>query len=145
MVVLALIAGCGVEQYRERLPAPDLQIRMVARDGEEAEVLPRASGDATEMLPIARAVIVDADHVRHVRLLDAADGSRVLVLDLDDVARARLEEASRAGIGRRLAIVAGGRVIAAPTIRNALTESEAYVAVPEAALEASFDALGRAD
>ena len=142
--VLALvisIAGCGVEQYRERLPAPDLQIRMVAVDGEDAEILPRASGDASEMLPIARAVIVDADHIRHVRLLDAADGSRVLVLDLDDVARARLEEASRAHVGGRLAIVARGRVIAAPTIRNPLTESEAYVAVPAAALESSFAAI----
>ena len=69
----AALPGCGVETYRERGPAPDLSIRMVATDGQEAEVLPRAFGDDGEMLPIARAVVVDADHIRHVRLLNAAD------------------------------------------------------------------------
>lgn len=147
LALAVAISGCGVERYRERLPAPDLQIRMVALDGEDAEILPRASGcalvprsgcAAAATLPIARAVIVDAEHIRHVRLLEAGDGSRVLVLDLDDVARGRLEEASRARVGARLAIVARGRVIAAPTIRTALTESEAYVAVPLDELESSF-------
>lgn len=137
------LAGCGVEQYRERLPALDLEIRFVASDGADAEVLPRFSGPADEMLPIERAVVVDADHIRHVRLLDAAEGRRVLVLDLDDVGRARLDEASRAHIGGRLAIVAGGRVIAAPTIRNPLSEGEAYVALPAEDLEGAFRAMTR--
>lgn len=141
---LMLIAGCGVEQYRERLPAPTLEIRMVASDATDAEVLPRMGGPGDEMLPIERAVVVDAEHIRHVRLLDSAEGQRVIVLDLDDVGRARLEEASRGHIGGRMAVVVGGRVIAAPTIRNPLTESEAYIAVPEPVLEPAFDAMGRA-
>jgi preprotein translocase subunit SecD len=144
LAVLALacsIAGCGVETYRERPPSPDLSIRMVATDGEDAEVLPRFSGPADELLPIVRRPIVEAAHIRHVRLLDSADGTRVIVLDLDDLGRAQLEEASRAHIGGRMAIVAGGRVIAAPTIRNPLTESEAYVAVPPASLEGAFSAM----
>ena len=143
-LALTLIAGCGVEQYRQRLPARDLAIRMVADEGADAaEVLPRLSGDAGEMLIVERAVVVDADHIRSVRLLDAADGARVIALDLDDVGRNRLEEASRAHVGGRMAIVAGGRVIAAPTIRNPLTESEAFVQVPPESLEAAFTAVGR--
>lgn len=138
------VAGCGVEQYRQRLPAHDLAIRMVAADGADAaEVLPRLSGGTDEMLIVSREVVVDADHIRSVRLLDAADGTRVIVLDLDDAGRARLEEASRAHVGGRMAIVAGRRVIAAPTIRNPLTESEAFVQVPPESLEAAFAAVGR--
>lgn len=140
-IALAMIAGCGVETYRERAPAPDLTIRMVAVDGQEGEVLPRAVGQDVEMLAIARAIVVDSDHIRHVRLLDAADGSRVLVLDLDDIGRDRLREASQANIGGRIAVVAGGRIIAAPTIQNALTENEAYIAVPRASLEEAFTTM----
>ncbi len=140
-MVLASIAGCGVESYRQRAPAPDLSIRMVATDGQQAEILPRFFGTDGEMLPIVAASVVSAEHIVHVRLLDAADGDRVLVLDLDDVGRARLEEASRGNIGGRMAVIAGGRVIAAPTIRNPLTDSEAFISVPAENLGGAFDAM----
>lgn len=137
-----LLPAClGVETYRERGPAPSLSIRMVAEEGREGEVLPRWSGETSEMLAVERGEVVSAQHIRHVRLLDAADGSRVLVLDLDDTGRARLAEASSLGIGRRLAIVVEGRIVAAPTIRNALTEGEAYVQVPPDDLERAFQVM----
>jgi preprotein translocase subunit SecD len=141
----ALSAGCGVESYRQRPPAPDLEIRWVATNGEDAEVLPRLSGDTSEMLAVERAVVVGAEEILHVRLLDGADGTRVIVIDLSDAGRARLEEASRDRIGRRLAIVADGRVIAAPTITTALTEGEAYVQVPASALSRAYDAMSAGD
>ena len=74
-----------------------------------------------------------------------ADGSRVLVLDLDDEGRSRLHEASTTHIGRRLAVVVDGRIVAAPTILNPLTEGEAYVTVAEPELERAFDALSARD
>jgi preprotein translocase subunit SecD len=143
-LVLVLLSGCrfGVEQYLQRSPAEDLSIRMVADDpGAEAELLPRLSGD--ENLAVETAEVISARHVRTVRLLDAADGSRVIVIDLDDAGRVRLAEASTARAGGRMAIVAGGRVIAAPTIRTPLTEGEAYVSVPPESLEAAFAAMSR--
>lgn len=82
-----------------------------------------------------------AEHIRHVRLLHATDGARVWVLDLDDTGRARLAEASLGRVGERLAIVAGGRIVAAPTITNPLTEGEAYIVVPPAALERAFEVM----
>lgn len=145
LAALALTACLGVETYRERPPARSLSIRMIATDGDEGEVLPRWSGETEEMLVVERGVVVASENIRHVRLLEAADGSRVLVLDLDDTGRDRLAEASATHIGRRLAIVVEGRIVAAPTIRNVLTEGEAYVAVPPADLELAFEALTRAE
>lgn len=142
VAVAWLLPAClGVETYRERGPAPSLSIRMVAEEGREGEVLPRWSGSSSEMLAIEHGAVVSAAHIRHVRLLDAADGSRVLVLELDDTGKARLAEASSLGIGRRLAIVVDGRIVAAPTIRNALAEGEAYVQVPPDDVERAFQAM----
>ena len=65
------------------------------------------------------------------------------MLDLSDVGRERLREATSARVGARLAIVAGGRIVAAPTIREPLTEGEAYVVVDASHVERAFDALSR--
>jgi preprotein translocase subunit SecD len=144
--VLALVPGCahvlGVEQYREGLPSSDLAIRLVADEAHPAETtLTRLGND--EPIALASGTIVSADQIEHVRLLDAAEGSRVIVIVLRDAGRERLREATTNAAGRQLAIVAGARVIAAPTVRGPLTESEAYVAVPPEQLERAFAAMTR--
>jgi preprotein translocase subunit SecD len=140
---LAVVAGCGgfgVEQYREGAAASDLAIRFVADDTHPAETtLPRIGTE--EAIGIAAGTVVSATQIEHVRLLDAADGGHVIVIVMLDAGRDRLREATTDATGRRLAIVAGGHVIAAPTIRNALTENEAYVSVPAEHLEAAFTAM----
>jgi len=135
------VAGCaqafGVEHYREGLPASDLAIRFVADDRHAAETtLPRIGTD--EPIAIAAGTVVEAAQIEHVRLLDAAEGNRVIVIVLRDPGRDRLREATTDATDRRIAIVAGGHVIAAPTVRGPLTESEAYVSVPEESLESAF-------
>lgn len=131
----------GVEQYRETLPSQDLAIRFVADDAHPAETtLPRLGTD--EAIAIASGTVVDHAQIEHVRLLDAAEGQRVIVLVLRDEGRDRLREATTEAAGRRLAIIAGGHVIAAPTVRGPLTESEAYVSVPREQLETAFAAMG---
>lgn len=136
---LCLSACLGVETYQERSPARTLQIRMVVSEGGEAA--PRL-GETDERIEVSRRVVVDSDHIRRVRLLEAADGSRILVLEVDEVGRARLREASRANIGGRMAIMVEGQVVAAPTIRTSLTESEVYVAVPVEQIEDAFVKMG---
>lgn len=138
---LCLGACLGVETYQERSPARTLQIRMVVSDGQTGESAPRL-GARHERIEVSRRVVVDSDHIRRVRLLDAADGSRILVLEVDEVGRARLREASRANIGGRMAIMVEGQVVAAPTVRTALTESEVYVAVPVDEIEDAFLKMG---
>ena len=137
-LALALFA-CGVEQYRQRAPAPDLSIRLVAAEGADSELVPRLDGG--DAVAVARTAVVGAEHIVHVRLLHAADGQRVLVLDLDATGRDRLREASTGHAGERVAIVAGGRVVAAPTIRNELADAEIFVAVPRAIVGRAFDAM----
>lgn len=138
--LLALsLASCafGVEQYRERPPAVDLAIRLVDDDAEEA--LPR--WDGSETLHLAGGAIVRAEHIENVRLLESAAGEQVIVLLLRDPGRDRLREVSAQHVGDRLAIVAAGRVVAAPVIRAELTESEAYVQVPAEQRDDVFRAM----
>jgi preprotein translocase subunit SecD len=142
LVCLSLIAGCGafgVEHYQEALPSEDLAIRFVADDDHPAEaVLTRLDG--TE-IGVATGTLVASDQIEHVRLLEAAEGGRVIVIVLRDAGRDRLREATTDAAGRRIAIVAGDHVIAAPTIRGPLTDSEAYVRVPRRDLRRAYDAM----
>lgn len=140
VALLILGPSCGVEQYREARPDESLSIRWVASDeAVDAEVLPR--WDEGEALAVENAVLVGAEHIDHVQLLESGDGPRIIVLDLSDVGRERLREATTDAEGRRLAIVAGGRIVAAPTIREPLTEGEAYVSVDAAFVDRAFEAL----
>lgn len=135
-----LVAGCGVETYRERPPARDLQIRLVA-DGEGSSLALPRFGHPESSVPLEAPVLVSATHIEHVRLLASAEGRHLLVLVLDDTGRARLREASEAQLGRRLAIVVSGQVIATPRIQTALTETEAYIALPDEDVEYAFSEL----
>ena len=140
--ILGLISGCGVEHYREGLPDTSISVRFVAEaETTDADVLERVDGAAG--LAVERAVVVGPEHVEHVQLLESAEGPRIIVLDLSDVGRERLREATTARVGARLAIIAGGRIVAAPTIREPLTEGEAFVVVDAAHVERAFDALTR--
>jgi preprotein translocase subunit SecD len=141
-VALSFVAGCGafgVEHYREALPSSDLAIRFVADDDHPADAT-MTRLDGTE-LAIAAGTLVTSDQIEHVRLLDAAEGGQVIVIMLRDAGRDRLREATADAAGRRIAIVAGGHVITAPTIRGPLTESEAYVAVSRPDLERAYEAM----
>jgi preprotein translocase subunit SecD len=65
----------------------------------------------------------------------------MLVLQLRDEGRARLREATARADGRRLAVVASGRVVATPVLRGVLDQSEIAVRVPAAQLEVAFAAV----
>lgn len=132
--------GLGVEQYREAEPRETLELRRVATEGRvDVEVLPRldGSGDAS----LEPGAILRAGHVAHVQLVEGADGVRLLVLQLRDEGRVRLREATAGETDRTLALVAGGRVVATPTVRGALDQNEIAVRVPSDQVEAAYAAL----
>lgn len=132
--------GFGVERYREAEPDPSLALRFVAEGDEPpAEVLPRLGSG--EEVPLAAGALLRASHVAHVQLLDSAEGERVLVLQLRDEGRVRLREAAAGASGRRVAVVAGGTVVATPTIRGVLDQSEILVRVEPSRLERAYDAV----
>lgn len=139
-LVLGGLVGCGVETYREAAPDPSLCLRFVAEgDAPIASALPRY--DDGELIPLEAAVLIEASHIEHVQLYETGEGARLVVIDLNDVGRVRLREGTTARVGARLAIIAGDRVLAAPVIREPLTEGEAYVRVPVAEVEAVWAAL----
>jgi preprotein translocase subunit SecD len=138
LVVLVMSAACGVERYTERAPASGLAVFLADYAASDAQVLRDERGAEYRIAPRPA---VPTPNIRHVRLLDAADGSRVLVLDLDDVGRERLASASAEHIGKRLAIVHGGRVVAAPRVREPLVDGEAHIRVSDGELESTFDRL----
>lgn len=143
LALLFSIAGCGVETYREGPPAPGIAIRFVADDTSTAsETLPRW-GEG-EPVAVTGVDLIGAEHVDHVQLVETGDSGRLLVLDLTDVGRSRLREATTDRVGARLAIIVEGRVVATPTLREPLTEGEAYVRVAPEHVDAVFEAM-RAD
>lgn len=135
------LVGCGVETYREAPPDPSLSMHFVAEgDAPIGMSLPRY--DDGELIPLEASALIEASHIDHVQLYETGEGERLVVIDLNDIGRERLREGTTARVGARLAIIAGGHVIAAPVIREPLTEGEAYVRVPLARIESVWAALG---
>lgn len=140
LAALTACGGLGVEQYREAEPRSSLELRRVAAaDRADAEHLPRLDGDGT--VALEPGAVLRASHVAHVQLLESGEGERLLVLQLLDEGRDRLREATATDEGRRLALVADGRVIATPTVRGELDQSEIAIRVPRAHVEAAYAAL----
>lgn len=136
VLVLALAVGCGVGTYRTARVRGEMQMRLVADNGGE----PVLRWSSEETLALESPALLDASHVREAQLETFPDGSRHIVLYLTEEGAERLAEATRAYEGRRLAIVVGGRVVTAPTIRTPITEGEAHITV-DGDIEAVFDAL----
>jgi preprotein translocase subunit SecD len=139
-VTLTACGGFGVERYREAAPDETLALRFVA-EGQATvdEALPRLGSD--EVVSLEAGALLRASHVAHVQLLEAGDGERMLVLQLRDEGRARLREGTARADGRRLALVAAGRVVATPLVRGVLDQGEIAVRVPAAQIEAAFAAV----
>jgi preprotein translocase subunit SecD len=140
VLALAACGGFGVEQYREAGPRSTLELRRVAAtDRADAEHLPRLDGEGT--VALEPGAVLRASHVAHVQLLESGEGERLVVLQLHDEGRVRLREATATDEGRRLALVADGRVIATPTVRGVLDQNEIAVRVERAHVEAAYAAL----
>lgn len=139
-MAIAACGGFGVEQYREADPRSSLELRrVVGPDTADAEHLPRLHGEGT--VALEPGAVLRASHVAHVQLLESGDGERLLVLQLRDEGRARLREATARDDGHQLALVADGRVIATPTVRGVLDQSEIAVRIERARARAAFAAL----
>lgn len=141
--ILALaLSACGVSTYRAARVTGQLEMRLVAADGDQGEDVARWFSD--EVVSLEEEAFVGSSDVREVHLESRPDDSRHIVIYLDTEGAARLAEVTAAHIGRRLAIVVDGRVVAAPTIRTAIAEGEAHLTVgPEGDIEQVFDALTR--
>lgn len=140
LAALPACGGLGVEQYREAEPRASLELRRVAaEDRADAESLPRLVGDG--VVRVEPGAILRASHVAHVQLVEGADGTRLLVLQLRDEGRERLREATAHDEGRTLALVSDGRVVATPSVRGALDQNEIAVRIEPAQADRAYAAL----
>lgn len=134
--------GLGVERYVEAVPGPSLELRFVAAaDRTDGEPLPRAWSAETVLLEPG--AVLRAPHVARVQLLESGAGERLLVLVLHEEGRARLREATTEASGRRLALVAGGRVLATPSVSGPLDQREVAIRIAEAHVDRVFEELRR--
>lgn len=142
LLALVLLTACGVGTYRSAQVRGELSMRLVARD-DQGEAVSRWF--AGEQLHLDDEAIVDASHVREAQLETLPDGTQHIVLYLDEVGTQRLAAATRAHLGRRLAIVVDHRVVVAPIIRTEIDDGAAHITVgPEGDLTRVFEALTRA-
>lgn len=134
MLLLGLPAcgGLGVEQYDEAPAASSLELRFVAEgDQTVALSLPRLGGAEGEVVALEGGVVLRASHLASVQLVLGAHRQRVILLQLNDAGHERAYEATREGAGRRLAVIADGQVLAMPTLRGPLVETEIAIEVPQ--------------
>ena len=129
---LPACGGLGVERYDEAPAASSLELRFVAEgDQTVALSLPRLGGAEGEVVALEGGVVLRASHLANVQLVLGAHRQRVILLQLNDAGHERAYEATREGAGRRLAVIADGQVLAMPTLRGPLVETEIAIEVPQ--------------
>ncbi|MCC7537222.1 MAG: hypothetical protein IT379_13450 [Deltaproteobacteria bacterium] len=114
---LAGLVGCGDPRIRSD---DDLQVRLVAAGGSGGE-RHDAWSDA-EPLSLERDVLIDARRVESARIfVEPGTRRRVVAIQLDAEGTRVLEEVTARHRPRRLAVVIGGRIAAAPAIRGVIS------------------------
>lgn len=111
-------------------PPPPLSVRLVATEG--GQPTPQVEGDD---LALEAASLLGPGDIKSV----SADGGAVRV-DLTPAAAARFGEATKANIGRKMAIVVDGKILMAPVVREAITGGRLMITVQDAGAAAGLAA-----
>jgi preprotein translocase subunit SecD len=119
-------------------PRAGVEVKLVSATGEGDHVA-AWSGEGTVLEPTAWVTGADVQRVELVR--DPEASRRALSVLLREDARARLERLTGENVGRRVAIVVGGRVAATLAIRDPVRGPALLVT---GASEADVDAMTRA-
>ena len=127
-----------MEQYDEAPAASSLELRFVAEGETVAMSLPRLGGAEGEVVALEGGVLLRASHLASVQLVLGAHRQRLILLQLNDAGHERALEATRAGAGRRLAVIADGQVLAMPTLRGPLVEYEIAIEVPQPMVQRTY-------
>jgi preprotein translocase subunit SecD len=103
-----------------------LAFRLVAPDGDAdrdpAKIEMLSDPFTHETIPVYRQVLLDEADVSKVELVPS---DQVISMEMTPQGAAKLKQITSNNIGRRLAIVLGGRIIIAPTIRSAVSKAVA--------------------
>ncbi len=124
---LALLAGCSRLGVRSEPKDPNvLQFRLVEeREGPDAEPVKVKGKDAT--CCVNKQVLMDARDVKSARVVKGPGGKRQVSLTFTESGFRKLIEITGRNVGRRLAILVEGQVLAAPTIHTVIDVNNAVI------------------
>jgi hypothetical protein len=114
-------AGAQAAQEEEPSPDAEFQIRLMAepqdRDHIEVDYVPLETASGRVHLPMHRRVLCTGADVVRAQLQEEEGRVSVLLL-VNEAAGARLRRATGGNLGKQLALVYRGQLVAAPTIRD---------------------------
>jgi hypothetical protein len=129
--------GAGVQTAP---PSSLLQFRLIADNADTNSpvdvMIESQGGRQPRRLRVLRPVLMDGSAVAHAGIQLETNGTRTIGIELTAEGGRRFESITASNIGRRIAIVAGGRVLSAPMIRSAVPGGELQITGNLSAAEA---------
>ncbi|MEI7733393.1 MAG: protein kinase [Verrucomicrobiota bacterium] len=102
--------------------APRLQFRLVADAGDTEPADTLADPSSKELLRVRKGILLDESAVSNASLTISPDNKASVTVDFNEAGAKRFAEITGANIGKRLAVVLDGKVLAAPTIRSVIRD-----------------------
>ena len=111
---------------------PIFQLRLVldapSADSEPMTLVTESANHAfTNVLHVQRKVLLDHTALKSARAITDTLGHPLIDITLTDKGRRQLAEVTRDNLGKRLAIVIGGKLYQAPVIRTEITGGNAQI------------------
>jgi preprotein translocase subunit SecD len=114
-------------------PAPVFQLRLVdlePSDQAERMVLVHKTKEVTynEVLYVQKEVLLDQSALRSAEAVNAKPPKRpTITITFTNAGRKEFADVTRQNLGKRLAIVIGGALLTAPTIRSEIADGKAVI------------------
>lgn len=132
--IVLVLAGCQAAEEKFERSAPfrrgALEVH-IAQDSPAPGFLPvtvdEAVNGTAEVVHMSPVVELTEAHLRRIAVGKGRDEDRILMLTFNDEGTAQLARVSAATVGRRLAFVIDGRVVAAPVILGEITGGAAVI------------------
>jgi preprotein translocase subunit SecD len=136
-----LVAGCGAGLGSVTQPGTSkLELRLIAAT--EADGFKVQTWDGKVTMTVEKLAPLNDRDVESVKLRKLPDGSPAIDIQLDQTAALTLEDITTKNVGRRMAILVGGKIVTAPTIKEKIAGGQMTVTGPDAAAtQAIYDRI----
>jgi preprotein translocase subunit SecD len=130
-------AGCGAGLGAITQPGTaKLELRLVATN--EADGFKVQTWDGKVTMTVEKRVSLTDRDVEQVKLSKMPDGTPAIDLMFDQTAALTLEDITTKNLNRRMAILVGGKIVTAPTIKEKIEGGHMTLTGPDAAATQSI-------